>query len=67
MRLEQHYGKESWINPRSIGRILTSVFALNRKPLKIVRSGKPYYFLEKRKLERLAGKYGINFENPLEV
>jgi len=67
MRLEQHYGKESWINPRSIGRILTSVFALNRKPLKIVRSGKPYYFLEKRKLERLAEKYGINFENPLEV
>jgi hypothetical protein len=65
-KLHSHYGKESWINPQRVGRIMTNVFGLKIKPLKIVRHGKPYYLLTESRLESLAKKYGINFDNPLE-
>ena len=59
-------GKESWMAPSTIGRMLTGIFALNRKPWKIVKAGKPHYLLDKDYLAKLAVKYDVNPENPLE-
>jgi len=65
-QLQTHYGKENWIETKRIGRIMTNIFGLKTKPLKIVRQGYPYYMLTRKILESLAKKYGINFDNPLE-
>ena len=59
-------GKESWMAPSTIGRMLTGIFALNRKPWKTVKAGKPHYLLDKDYLAKLAVKYDIDPENPLE-
>lgn len=63
--VEAYFGKDSWTNSRRIGRIMTSVLGFNKKPYKTVIRGKPHYWLTRAKLEQLAEKYGVSFEDPL--
>ncbi|MEM2365655.1 MAG: hypothetical protein QXL06_01800 [Nitrososphaerota archaeon] len=66
-KLTEYYGKEKWITAQNIGRILTNVFGLSSGIWKKIRMGRPYYFLELKKLSSLAKRYGIDPERPLEL
>jgi len=66
-RAEELLGKEKWIKPGTIGNIMTNVFGFNRKPWKQIRHATAVYMLDYEKLKKLAVRYNVDPENPLEA
>ena len=66
-RAEDLIGKERWIKPGTIGNIMTNVFGFNRKPWKTVKHASAVYTLDYEKLRKLARRYNVDPENPLEA
>lgn len=65
--MTNYYGKEKWITSQNIGRLMTSVLGLSVRPWKVIKSGRPYYFLEEKKLSQIAKRYGIDPDDPLNL
>ena len=64
---ENLIGKEKWVKPQVIGNIMTNVFGFNRKPWKQIKHGTAVYVLDMEKLKKLAKRYNVDPENPLEA
>ena len=66
-KCEELIGRERWMKPGTIGNLLTNVFGLNRRPYKLVKGGQTVYWLDPKRLAKLARRYNVDPDNPLEA